>query len=112
MFQHTRMSLSYQYANNASSSSDNHAMWQAWQAQAKPSTAGLLSDETIEPSVQAHMTLRSAEDEKDRNVFSFVLGECQLSDDEWERHCTESIGFCSDTTSELAPVPLRRSNHS
>ena len=85
-------------------------MWQAWQARAKPSSVGLLSDDTIDPVVQAHMTLAPKVEEDKR--FSFVLEECRLSDDEWERHCMENIGGCGNSNnSGLALVPLRRSSH-
>lgn len=104
----TNMSLNEQY-------NGTHALWQAWQAQAKPSSRmGLLSDETIDPIVEAHMTLTQAPDsESGANRFSFILEECQLSDDEWERHRSKSsgFGFASNGNSGLALVPLRRCSH-
>ena len=88
---------------------DDHAVWQAWRAQAKPSRVELLSEDKIDPIVQAHMTLTPALQEESR--FSFLLHECHLDGDEWEQHCIRSDSMDFDNTGGLALVPLRRSSH-
>jgi hypothetical protein len=107
--------MSFNNSNNKDD--DARRVWQAWQAQAKASSAELLSDETIDPIVQAHMTL-TPPNEPTRQQFSFVLEECHLSDQEWESHCLENsmrsrgLDTSSNHNGGLALVPLRRTSHS